>query len=56
MSEMLEVTDDTVRLCAWEFGRGHFTGQPYARCTQCGTVSVYWEDVEELEQVCEVDA
>jgi hypothetical protein len=44
---------DTVTLCAWEFYQAHFTGAPVARCSRCGTVSVYWEDPEELQQVCE---
>lgn len=44
---------DTVTECVWEFGRGHFTGAPFARCCRCGSVSVYWEDLEDLRQVCE---
>jgi uncharacterized metal-binding protein YceD (DUF177 family) len=44
---------DTVTLCEWRFYHTHFTGQFVAECSRCGTVSVYWEDPEELQQVCE---
>lgn len=35
-----------------EFGHGHLTGQPYARC-ECGWTCVYWEDEIDLIHECE---
>lgn len=35
-----------------EFGHGHFTGQPYARC-ECGWTCVYWDDETDLIHVCD---
>jgi len=36
-----------------EFYRSHLGGNPCARCTVCGSVWAYWDDMEDLEHDCQ---
>lgn len=36
-----------------EYETARFTGQPVARCRECGYTSIYWEDEDDLIHDCD---